>query len=273
MVLHGIFAAGPVAAHDFWLEPSTYRGEPGRPLTLSFREGHGEGEPLPRNARRLVRFTLHGPGGSADVPGVDGVHPAGLLPSLEEGLYVAGYLNTPAPHHLPAGRFEAYLRAEGLERIAALRARRDESEAPGRERFYRCAKTLFAVGRGGGESFTRRLGLPLELVPEADPYRLAPGGTLPVRLWFRGEPLAGARVVARPRDGAGEPASARTDARGRAVFPLAQAGRWVVKAVHMAEAPPEAEVDWESWWASLTFQVPPPAGGAGKRAQVSLSNP
>ena len=35
-----------------------------------------------------------------------------------------------------------------------------------------------------------------------------------------------------------------------------RAGVWLVKAVHMAPAPAESGAEWESLWASLTFEVP-----------------
>jgi uncharacterized GH25 family protein len=48
---------------------------------------------------------------------------------------------------------------------------------------------------------------------------------------------------------------ARTDAKGRVTLRLAHAGFWLIKAVHMEAAPADAGVDWESWWASITFDL------------------
>ncbi len=45
--------------------------------------------------------------------------------------------------------------------------------------------------------------------------------------------------------------------QGRVIFAVDLAGPWLVKAVHMEAAPENARADWASWWASLTFQVPP----------------
>ena len=50
----------------------------------------------------------------------------------------------------------------------------------------------------------------------------------------------------------------RTGADGRARLPLNRAGRWLVKAVHMIAVPAsDPAADWESFWASLTFEVRP----------------
>ena len=54
--------------------------------------------------------------------------------------------------------------------------------------------------------------------------------------------------------------SARSDAAGRVQLRLSEAGPWLIKAVHMVPAPAGTERDWDSFWASLTFQL---ADGTG----------
>jgi hypothetical protein len=39
-------------------------------------------------------------------------------------------------------------------------------------------------------------------------------------------------------------------------MPLSKSGAWLVKAVHMVPARADAGADWESVWASLTFELP-----------------
>jgi uncharacterized GH25 family protein len=93
-------------------------------------------------------------------------------------------------------------------------------------------------------------------VPEADPYALAAGGELPVRLLYQDKPLAGALVVAFSKERPEEKVTARSDAEGRVRLRLARPGIWLVKAVHMVEPSQEAGADWESLWASMTFEAP-----------------
>jgi uncharacterized GH25 family protein len=97
--------------------------------------------------------------------------------------------------------------------------------------------------------------LTLELTPEADPYTLAPGERLTVRLLYEGQPLAGVLVMALDAKNARAPDQVRSDANGRATFTLPRAGAWLIKAVHMIEAPGDAGAEWESFWASLTFSI------------------
>jgi hypothetical protein len=75
------------------------------------------------------------------------------------------------------------------------------------------------------------------------------------RLLWRGKHLAGTQVLARRREGPDAPLKARSDREGRVRLTLDRAGVWMVKAIHMEAAPPESGVEWESWWASLTFET------------------
>jgi uncharacterized GH25 family protein len=120
--------------------------------------------------------------------------------------------------------------------------------------FWRCAKSLLLAGAADPQHGDRPLGFPLELVAERNPYALATGESLPVRLTFRGQPLAGALVQALRRGTRAPAIAVRTDREGRVTLPLPDAGMWLVKAVHTLPAAAGADAEWASYWASLTFE-------------------
>jgi hypothetical protein len=212
------------------------------------------GDPVPRDPSLLVRFVVVGPGGETPVPGRDYTEPAGVATLQAPGLYVVAYDSRRSPVELAAEKFEGYLRQEGLEEISALRARRGQSGAAVKEVFSRCAKSLVVLPGGSRSGYDRVMGQRLELVPEKDPHALA-GGELQLRLLYEGKPLAGALVVGLQKDRPARP-SGRSDARGRVRLKLDRPGFWLIKAVHMVPAPKDAGADWESFWASLTFELP-----------------
>ncbi|HKR66828.1 MAG TPA: DUF4198 domain-containing protein [Thermoanaerobaculia bacterium] len=254
-----LLAAPLVFAHDFWIEPSTFHPAEGTNVTAALRVGQKlNGEPLPRIPPLIDRFVLKGARAEeaveAPVVGRPGADPAGVTRIADAGLHWLAYQSNAYPVTLDAQKFEDYLRDEGLERIVALRAKRGQSAAPGRERFYRCAKALLETGLSG--DVTTPLGFTLELVPRKNPYAMRAGGELPVTLLFRGKPIANVLVVAMNRENPEQAVRMRTDAHGRATLRLPRAGFWLVKAVHMEPAPADAGVDWESWWASITFDLP-----------------
>jgi uncharacterized GH25 family protein len=249
--------AASLWAHDLWIEPSAFMPAPGTRLAVRLFIGQlFQGDVFPRDPKYMVRFAVIGSGGEAPIPGVPDTDPAGFLVSGRPGLYELVYTSSHAAVELDAAKFEKYLAEEGLEQISAQRARGGRSAAKAREIYSRCAKSLIAVGEDAGSGHDRVLGLTLELIPELNPYTLAAGQDLPVRLLYRGRPLAGAKVAAVPKDQPGRQTSARTDAQGRVRLRLGSPGVWLVKAVHMIAAPPGSGADWESFWASLTFALP-----------------
>ena len=247
LVLAAALVSSPVLAHDFWIEPSAYTPGAGELVRFKLRVGeHLGGETLPRNEGQIEWFTAIRGDTETPVLGIEGADPAGLLRPAADGSLVVAYRSLRSPVTLDAAKFEAYLAMEGLPTVP-----------PGREVFSRCAKSLLAVGGRSDPAVTMPVGLTLELIPEADPYTLVAGETLSVRLLYQGKPLAGALVMALDARDAKTPQQVRSDRAGRATFRLPRAGAWLIKAVHMIAAPRETGADWESFWASLTFSVPP----------------
>ncbi|MFL6200540.1 MAG: DUF4198 domain-containing protein [Thermoanaerobaculia bacterium] len=249
------FVAAPALAHDFWIEPSSFRPAPGQRIAVRLRVGMQlKGDPVPRDSRQIERFADVGPAGETAVPGISGTDPAGWAAPAGPGLHWLVYDSKHSSLEQPGPKFDYYLGEEGLERIRPLR--KGGGEKPVKEIFSRCAKSLLRVGLRGEEpsaGYDRPVGLELELIPEKDPYSLKPGEALPVRLLYKGKPLDGALVVALASPGG--KVSART-AGGRAALVLDRPGLWLVKAVHMVPAPKGSGADWESLWASLTFDLP-----------------
>jgi uncharacterized GH25 family protein len=248
-----VLVAAPLQAHDFWIEPSSFRPQVPSEVRLALKVGQDfRGDPVPRDDRRIARFVLVGLQGEASIPGLPGTDPAGFARLERPGLYVVGYRSSRTPITLEPDKFEKYLLEEGLERVVKARSEKGETGKPGREVYSRCAKSLLLAGEAPASGFDRALGLTLELIPERKPAV----GELPVRLLYQGKPLEGALVVAIRRDQPDLKITARSDRQGRVRLGLARAGVWLVKAVHMVPAPTETEADWESLWASLTFEIP-----------------
>jgi hypothetical protein len=255
IALFAALVAVRASAHDFWIEPSTFHPAVGDRVTAALRVGQKlAGDPLPNIPPLIDRFVLRGSAAERPVVGRPGADPAGIAFIGEGGLHWIGYQSNAYPVALEGPKFEDYLRDEGLERIIDARRKSGQSAAPGRERFYRCAKAL--LDTPGAAVFDAPLGFTLELVPRKNPYAMKNSGELPLALTFRGKPIANVLVVAMSKEDPAKAVRARTDAKGRVTLPLAHAGFWLIKAVHMEAAPADAGVDWESWWASITFELP-----------------
>ncbi len=247
----------PLSAHDMWIEPGTFGPAPHEIVAVKLRVGQDMlGDPLPRDSGLIRQFVIVDASGSRPVVGRDGSNPAGFVSVPQPGLAVIGYSSNPSSVEETAEKFNQYLKDEGLDAIAALRAARHETGAGVHEQFSRCAKSLVLSGPPGGAQGDRVLGFALELVAERNPYVLHSGEELPVRLTYQDHPLAGALVVAMNRLNPSEKISARTGHDGRVRLRLRpDAGMWLIKAVHMIPAPAGSNAEWTSYWASLTFEL------------------
>ena len=251
-----LLAAASARAHDFWIEPSTFHPAPGATVAVGLRVGQDFiGDPVPRLSAYISAFSVRQNGKDQDVGGTDRIDPAGFLRADGSATAIISYASTGAYIELPPGEFEDYLRLYGLDDIVASRAARGEHDKIGRERFYRYAKALL-TGVAPSAGVAKPLGLDYEIVPDEDPTaRLAP---FHGRILYEGKPLAGAQVVALLH---GEPTvhvETHSDAQGGITLPLPRPGIWLIKSVHMVRAGFFSSEDWDSYWASLTFEVPGP---------------
>lgn len=251
------FSRSLLFAHDMWIEPTTFSPEPGQLVGVRLRVGQDLlGDPLPRTPSLINQFVFEDEAGRKPVVGREGADPAGFVRAATLGLLVIGYHSNPSAVELGAEKFNKYLQEEGLETIAALRARRNQTEASAHELFSRCAKSLVLSGKPNAEHSDRPFGCTLELVAERNPYILRADEDFPVRLTYENRPLEGALVVAMNRRNPIEKLTARTDKAGRVHFHLGSSGMWMIKAVHMIPAAAESQAEWASFWASLTFALP-----------------
>lgn len=239
------------SAHDFWVEPSAFNPASGARLNVRLCVGDGfEGWSLARNEQRIERFAAIGARTEQRLLGLDGMDPAGVARLQTPGGHILAFESKHSLANMKAEEFSAYLREKGLEPILALRERRRETQLPARDAYTRHAKALIRIGESDEAIVDRAIGLRLELIAEA--HRA--GDARAFKLLYEGKPLPGALLIATRLGAPDGDLHARTDKQGRATLDLQGAGVWRVAAVHMIEARDRKISDWESLWASLTFE-------------------
>jgi uncharacterized GH25 family protein len=260
-----LFAAfAPLShAHDFWLQPQEFWIDAPATTAFTLQVGHGplrQRSPIP--LRRIERLDAISPDGAIhDMRArlrLGGDRDDGDVAFGSEGAYVL-VLQTDdkAESHLPAIRFNDYLRAEGLTPALEIRERTQRTDADGSESYRRVAKAVVQIGSGGSASdaqVTRPIGLPLEIVPEINPYATPRAGTLPVRVVYEHHALAGALVKLTDLARDAEPFETRlTDVDGRAEFTLPASGAWLLNVVWTKPAPEGGNTDFDTVFSSLSF--------------------
>ena len=259
-------SAGVAFAHDLWLVPARFAVAPGAKIAVALNTGDtfpaSEGAVKPERVERASVVTAEGttPITSFRAEGKSTV--AEVTAPREGGGAVVEVVLAPVATKQPRASFDEFVRHEGLDEAAAALARQPARRAEERRTYAKYAKTLLRVGGGGGAAalYARPLGHRLEIVPEADPYSLGRGAALPVRLLFDGRPLANARLVVGSTDAATATQSnmpgVRTDKDGRAQLRTVRpGGPHYVHALHMIPSAGRADVEWESFWATLTFEA------------------
>jgi uncharacterized GH25 family protein len=252
-----LLAAVPAVAHDYWLVPDTFFVKPGAAAALHLHVGDDfvSEKERPFQKKPTLRFDLVRGKETVDLLplGVEDKTPVATIKLKGTGTYLVRMDRAPQKIELEAEKFNKYLAEEGLDAILEQRRKLGEDKKPGRERYSRCLKALVQCG-DLRDAAPGAVGQKLEIVPLANPYTLKAGETLKVRVEFDGKPLAGAQVFAHRR--AGEKVTTRTvqtTADGEAAFKLDGAGEYLIRLVHMRRCADKDGVDWESYWAALTF--------------------
>ncbi|GIL41561.1 DUF4198 domain-containing protein [Roseiterribacter gracilis] len=245
-----LWCASPATAHDFWVQPDDFR--PQAATTVTLQVGHGpDRQRSPIALRRILRFDAIAPDGTTGRLAPDTV----FAPATSGTHLLVLQTDDNARSHLPALRFNDYLEVEGLTPALELRRRTGRMQVDGAERYSRVAKAMVQNGSDATTNVLAPVGLPLEIVPERNPYDAVRADRLPVRVIYAGAPLSGALVKFTDLDHDETPfETQRTDKDGRAYFTMPARGRWLLNVIWTR--PSDRDVDFETIFSSLSFGVP-----------------
>lgn len=252
-------------AHDFWIQPDVFQVLPGTPLPITILIGHGKDrQRWPGDASYIQALSDLAPDGTIDLRNRFRAFSRSkdlITAPRTPGLHILTMQTSQTPSDLPFGRFNDYIREEGLTAIIDTRLRSGTFSTPGREIYSRRAKALVQVGPAGAKGdprATRPIGLSLEIVPERDPYALARDRVLPVHILYEGRRLPGALVKLRDLHDDEKPvAMALTDRRGHAAFRIPATGQWLVNVVWSKPLKGDVRADFDTVFSSLTFGYDP----------------
>ena len=252
-----------VLAHDLFIKLDTYFLEPDAKVTIpilngTFRESENAITPDRVLDVSVVR------GRERSVLGTSGWHADEdsnttylKMETGAAGTVVIGASTKHRDFELSAEDFNDYLEHDGIPDVLEARRLDGELGEDVAERYGKHIKAIVQVGEERSAGWDTVLGYPAEIVPLTNPYELEAGDMLEVRCLVDGEPVANQLVIAGglTKDGAIEERSSRTDKGGKVGFVLREPGRWYVKFIHMAELEADPAIDYESKWATLSFEA------------------
>lgn len=253
--------AGSLDAHDLFLRPGSFFTRPGTVLVVRLISGTFDRSENAVARNRLRDLSLLTPGGRVPLDGgtyvAKGDTSAFTLKTGGPGTYLVGASTFPRIIKLSGDQFNEYLRSDGLPDVLDARTKSGSLGDSAGERYSKHVKAVIQVGSKRSSGFSRAFGYPAELVPLSNPYLLSRNSRLRVRALVDGEPVVRQLLLfgGRARNGGLIGAdSVRTDGRGEAAVQLRRAGVWYVKFISMIRVAHDS-VDYESKWATLTFEV------------------
>ena len=152
-------------------------------------------------------------------------------------------------------KFLSYLKEDHIENIVV---KSDPLKKTQKERYSRYIKTLVQSGsKPYGELYKKVIGQNFEIVLLQNPYLLKKGDNIKAQILFMGKSLPNKVITARNRIGSESAmaATSRTDENGICSFKITREGEWFIHATHMIPCPDLTDSDWESFWASYSFQI------------------
>jgi hypothetical protein len=263
VALLALAGAAPVFAHDFYLIPESSAPAPGAAVRVALHVSDVfPGDPTDWRPDRTSDFFLLDGKGRLDlkdrVPEGKPLRPRVALRS--PGSTVIALVSEPSYIEIAAAEFQDYLKHEGHTHILEMRAKMGAAGSPGKERYRRYVKTLLNAEGVASATALANLNLTIEIIPEAQPAGVRPGGRLPVRVLMEGGPLAGGYLCATHAGFSKEHDAyawcGRLDQDGRASVPITAPGWQMLRIARMRALAGDERADWVSYWAALTFEVP-----------------
>ncbi len=258
----GFFASAFGAqAHEFWIQPLSYRLAAEEPLIADVRVGQEfGGNQLAYIPSTINALNITNADGTDKIVGRIGDIPAiNILPETG-GLQILNLFSTSSVLTWDEFQgFDEFVNLHGMGWVLDRHTERGLPDVGFKEAYTRFVKTLVAVGDGAGQD--RFTGMFFELVAGKNPYTDDMSDGMPITIMFKGQPLPDKQVDLFFRDTAGELTriSVQSNAEGLAIIPNIGDGEYMINVVHMIEPFPEDQertgVVWHSLWGSITFAI------------------
>ncbi|MGB4774651.1 MAG: DUF4198 domain-containing protein [Daejeonella sp.] len=247
----------PVLGHEFWLQPQKFIYHKNGMMTIRFLVGENfEGENWKGNKERINTLTYYHGKSVIDIANkLSATIGDSLQLQLEtEGTKVFTYNSKNSFIQLDAEKFTNYLKEDGLENALAYRKAHNEDYSDGKENYQRSVKTIVQVGSYKDNTFYRTTNLPLDIIPQKNPYTIKDKDTMKVKIFFRKKLLSNTLVNVWHRvNNKTTRQELYSNENGEIKFVQATKGMWMISTVKMERLRNDKKADWQSYWGSCTW--------------------
>ena len=265
LVMAVAVASAPAMAHEMFLKPENSRQDPGSAQTVQLINGTLDKSENGVTRDRMADVSIVA-GGQVTKP-----HPSDWrddenssyldYSSGEAGTQVIGVSTKARILAMSPDEFIAYLKHDGVpDTLTMFEANNTLAEV--RERYSKHVRTIVQVGEEKSDAYATKLGYPVEIILDQNPYDLRFGDDIGFQVLYDGKPVANQLVRSSYEGFHGHDESGghitsfemRTDENGRASFLLNNKALWYISLIHMQKID-DPDADYESNWATITFRV------------------
>jgi uncharacterized GH25 family protein len=246
-----------VSAHEFWLHPSKFFYNPGESINIKFMVGENyEGENWKGNNKRINNLAVYSINQKQDIgPKVsqnEGDSLNIVLP--KSGTFMFPFNSTNSFIELEPSKFLDYLKEDGLQNAIDYRIKNNETDSAGREFYQRSVKTIIQVGNKMDDACLTETELPLDMMPQKNPYSFTKNELVRIKILFKKKPLTNYAIKIWHRiNNKTIKTEITSDAKGEITIPVEPNGRWMVSTVKMERLSSKEKAQWQSYWGSLTW--------------------
>ncbi len=265
IVVSAVLAASPVLAHEMFLIAQEYATTPNSDQVVRLINGTFDKSEnsIGRDRMANVSILAHG---EITTPAEDDWYDDEVSSYLnykvgEQGTHVVGVSTRSKLITMTPEDFADYLTHDGvLDTLASFEKNNTLTEVT--ERYSKHVRAILQVGDKRTDDYATALDYPVEIILDQNPYDLRFGDDISFRVLYEGKPVVNQIAHASYEGFHGHNDSGghinaftlRTDKDGRASFLLSNKAIWYISLIYMQKVD-EAEVDYESNWATITFEV------------------
>jgi uncharacterized GH25 family protein len=246
-----------LSAHEFWLQPEKFIYQRSEPINIKFNVGENfTGENWSGDTSKVQSLRFYYADINDDLTDAMGKSKGDSIQFalVDEGTAMITFNSRNSYIELDSAKFNAYLQEDGLKEAIRYRKQNNESDSSGREYYQRSVKTILQVGTVYDSTSQQQTELPLDIVPQSNPYLIKNNKELTVKVFFKNLLLSNTLVkVWHRKKNKVTKEEYITNQDGEVSFDVERTGAWMVSCVKMIRVNDDPGAQWQSYWGSCTW--------------------
>lgn len=246
-----------LSAREFWLQPDKFIYNYADIVNVKFLIGENfDGINWSGNNEKIQSLHFYY-GGVKDnlADGLTDEKGDSLLFRLcHEGTAMLTFNSVNSYIELEAQKFNEYLAEDGLDSAAAYRRQYNETDSTGREYYQRSVKTIIQAGNKKDDTYKQETDLPVDIIPQQNPYALKNGDSLTLKVLFKKKPLANYKIRLWHKNNSELTSeNLKSNHKGEVKYKIKTSGEWMISTIAMERLTDDEKADWQSYWGSCTW--------------------